>query len=159
MNPAGVAAGRSTRSATWTPTEAANTGPLIQDGVAMTNRLVPYFAAFLLLPFPALAADQVVLTNGDTITGAIVKKDGAKLTIKSEFLGEVTMPWSAVKSIRSDAELNVVLPGGETVKGKLSTTGDQLQVAAGTETKTAPLAAVATLRDAAEQHTFERLEH
>ena len=101
----------------------------------------------------------MVLTNGDTITGAIVKKDGATLTIKSEFLGDVTMPWSAVKSLRSDAELNVVLPGGQTVKGKLSTTGDQLQIAAGGETKTAPLAAVATVRDAAEQHSFERLEH
>jgi putative salt-induced outer membrane protein YdiY len=125
----------------------------------MTNRIARFLTPLLMLPFPALAADQVVLTNGDTITGAIVKKDGAKLTIKSEFLGEVTMPWSAVKSIRSDAELNVVLPGGQTVKGKLSTAGDQLQVAAGAETKTAPLAAVATVRDAAEQHSFERLEH
>jgi putative salt-induced outer membrane protein YdiY len=125
----------------------------------MTNRLVRCFFPLLLLSFPALAADQVVLTNGDTITGAIVKKEGATLTIKSEFLGVVTMPWSAVKSVHSDTELNVVLPAGQTVKGKLSTTGDQLQIAAGPETKTAPLAAVATVRDAAEQHAFERLEH
>ena len=34
----------------------------------MTNRLVRNFIPFLLLSFPALAADQVVLTNGDTIT-------------------------------------------------------------------------------------------
>jgi putative salt-induced outer membrane protein YdiY len=124
----------------------------------MNNRFSRCAIPFLLC-FPALAADQVVLSNGDIITGAIVKKDGAKLTIKSEFLGEVTMPWSAVKSLRSDAELNVVLPGGQAVKGKLSTDGDQLQVSTGTETKTAPLAAVATVRDAAEQHSFERLEH
>jgi putative salt-induced outer membrane protein YdiY len=125
----------------------------------MTNRLIRYFSQLLLLSFPALAADQVVLTNGDTISGVIVKKEGATLTIKSEFLGVVTMPWSAVKSVRSDTELNVVLPAGQTAKGKLSTTGDQLQIAAGPETKTAPLAAVATVRDDAEQHAFERLEH
>jgi putative salt-induced outer membrane protein YdiY len=125
----------------------------------MTNRLVRSFAPLLLLVFPALAADQVVLTNGDTITGAIVKKDGGKLTIKSEFLGEVTMPWSAVKSIRSDAELSVVLPSGETVKGKISSVGDQLQIAAPAGTQTAPLAAVAAVRDAGEQHNFERLLH
>ena len=125
----------------------------------MPNRSVLCFTLFLSLSFPALAADQVVLTNGDTITGAIVKKDGGKLTIKSEFLGEVTMPWSAVKSIRSDAELSVVLPSGETVKGKIASAGDQLQIAAGTETKTAPLAGVAAVRDAAEQHHFERLLH
>jgi putative salt-induced outer membrane protein YdiY len=125
----------------------------------MPTRAALCFTLFLLLPFPALAADQVVLTNGDTITGAIVKKDGAKLTIKSEFLGEVTMPWSAVKSIRSDAELSVVLPSGETVKGTVATAGDQLQIAAGAETKRAPLATVAAVRDAAEQHRFERMLH
>jgi putative salt-induced outer membrane protein YdiY len=112
-----------------------------------------------LLAVPALAADQVVLTNGDVITGAIVKKDGGKLTIKSEFLGEVTMPWSAVKSIRSDADLSVVLPSGETVKGKISSSGDQLQVVAGAQTKAAPLTGVAAVRNDAEQHNFERMQH
>ena len=125
----------------------------------MPNRSALCFTLFLLLSWAALAADQVVLTNGDTITGTIVKKDGGKLTIKSEFLGEVTMPWSAVKSIRSDAELSVVLPSGETVKGKIASAGDQLQVAVGGQTKTAPLAGVAALRDAGEQHNFERLLH
>jgi putative salt-induced outer membrane protein YdiY len=105
------------------------------------------------------AADQVVLSNGDTITGAIIKKDDAKLTIKSEFLGEVSMPWTAVKSIKSDAELVVVLAGGETVKGKLSTSGDTLQVAAPTGAKSTPLTAVTAVRDAAEQHSWERLQH
>ena len=125
----------------------------------MTIRSLRSFIPFLLLSFPALAADQVVLTNGDIISGSIVKKDGDKLTIKSQFMGEVTMPWSAVKSIRSDADLSVVLPSGETVKGKLSTSGDQMQIAAGPETKTAPLAAVSAVRDADEQHTFDRLIH
>ena len=125
----------------------------------MTNLYIRSLIPFLLLSFPALAADQVVLTNGDVISGSIVKKDGDKLTIKSQFMGEVTMPWSAVKSIRSDADLSVVLPSGETVKGKLSTSGDQMQIAAGPETKTAPLAAVSAVRDADEQHTFDRLIH
>ena len=113
----------------------------------------------LFLSFSALAADQIVLTNGDTITGTIVKKDGDKLTIKSEFLGEVSMPWKAVKSIRSDAELSVVLPSGETVKGKIATSGDQLQVAAQGAPKTAPLATVTAVRDDAEQRHYERMLH
>jgi putative salt-induced outer membrane protein YdiY len=105
------------------------------------------------------AADQVVLKNGDTITGAVIKKDGDKLTLKSEFLGEVTMPWSAVKSLKSDQELNVVLPGGETVKGKLTTTGDNLSVAAPSGEKTAALTAVTAVRNDAEQHNWERVQH
>jgi putative salt-induced outer membrane protein YdiY len=105
------------------------------------------------------AADQVVLKNGDTITGTVIKKDGDKLTLKSEFLGEVTMPWSAVKSLKSDQELNVVLPGGETVKGKLTTTGDNLSVAAPSGEKTAALTAVGAVRNDAEQHNWERVQH
>src|ERR1035441_1398453 len=52
-----------------------------RDGLAMPNRSALRFTLFLLLSWAALAADQVVLTNGDTITGTIVKKDGGKLTI------------------------------------------------------------------------------
>jgi hypothetical protein len=108
---------------------------------------------------PILYADQVVLKNGDTITGSILKKDGGKLTIKSEFLGEVSMPWSAVKTVKSDDNLTVVLPSGETVLGKVSTTGDKLEVVTPAATKSAPLADVGAVRNAAEQHAFERLEH
>jgi Protein of unknown function, DUF481 len=116
------------------------------------------FTLALLACFHALAADHVVLSNGDTITGTIVKKDGAKLTIKSEFFGEVTMPWTAVKSIKSDSELTVVLPSGEAVKGKIESAGDQLQVLTAGQTKTAPMAGVTAVRDTAEQHSYERMQ-
>lgn len=107
---------------------------------------------------PMFAADQVVLTNGDTITGAIVKKDGDKLTIKSEFLGEVTMPWTAVKSLRSDSEVFVQLSSGDVVKGKVTTSGNQLEVV-GAQTRAAPLAQVTAVRHAAAQRAYERLLH
>src|ERR1022692_2189399 len=103
----------------------------------------------------ALLADQVVLKNGDTLTGRVIQKDGAKLTLKSELLGEVSIPWAAVKSLKSDGDLVVVLPGGEPVKGKISTNGDNLEVAS----KSAPLAGIAVIRDEAEQKKWEKLEH
>lgn len=106
-----------------------------------------------------LSADQVVLKNGDIITGSVIKKDGAKLTLKSEFLGDVTIPWTAIKSLKSDQELVVVLPGGESVKGKVSTAGDNLDVAAAGGEKSAPLAGVTAVRNDAEEKAFERLEH
>lgn len=111
----------------------------------------------LLATFSLFAADQVVLTNGDIVTGTIVKKDGAKLTIKSDLMGEVTMAWSAVKTIKSDSEVFVQLPTGEVVKGKLATSGDQLQVATSAGTKSAAIAQVAAVRDAGEQHNYERM--
>lgn len=117
------------------------------------------YLLFLSVWLPILSADQVVLKNGDTLTGAIVKKDGAKLTIKSELLGEVSMPWTAVKSIKSDESLTVVLPGGESVAGKISTAGDSLEVATAGGMKSAPLSAVTSVRNPAEQHSWERLQH
>jgi len=106
-----------------------------------------------------LFADQVVLKNGDIITGSVIKKDGAKLTLKSEFLGEVSIPWTAVKSLKSDQELVVVLPGGESVKGKVATNGDNLAVAAAGGEKSAPLATVTAVRNDAEQAAWQRLQH
>lgn len=115
---------------------------------------------YLLLLFASAAtADQVILKNGDTITGAIIKKDGNKLTVKSEFLGEVTMPWSAVKSVRSDEVLTVELPGGEHVAGKVSTEGETIEVATDLGVKPATFATVGDIRNPAEQHAWERLQH
>jgi putative salt-induced outer membrane protein YdiY len=105
------------------------------------------------------AADHVVLKNGDSLTGTVIKKDGDKLTLKSEFLGEVTIPWSAVKSLQSDQELNVVLPGGQSVKGKVSTSGDTLAVSTPAGDRTAALTEVTAVRNDAEEHEWERLQH
>jgi hypothetical protein len=107
----------------------------------------------------ALRADQVVLKNGDTLTGSIVRKDGDKLTFKSEFLGEVTMPWAAVRSVRSDDALTVELPGPERVSGKVATAGDTLEVTTASGARTAPLAQVGAVRNTAEQRAWERLQH
>jgi hypothetical protein len=115
---------------------------------------------FLLLPLAStLFADQVVLKNGDIVTGSIVKKDGGKLTLKSEFLGEVSMPWSAVQSIRTDEPVTVELPGDQKAVGKLQTEGETLQVVGPAETRSAPLSQVGGVRNPAEQRTWERLQH
>jgi putative salt-induced outer membrane protein YdiY len=106
----------------------------------------------------ALFADQVVLKNGDIVTGSIVKKDGGKLTIKSEFLGEVSMPWTAVQSVRSDEPLTVELPGDQRVLGRIATQGENLQIATATETRTAALKDVGAVRNPAEQRSWERLQ-
>jgi hypothetical protein len=122
---------------------------------------VPYIRKFLilLLPLACAGADRVVLKNGDTITGTIVKKDGEKLTFHSEFLGDVSMPWPAVQSLTSDETLTVTLPGGDTVAGKVTTSGENLQVATAAGPRSAPLATVDAVRNPAEQKTWERLQH
>ncbi len=104
-----------------------------------------------------LFSDQVTLKNGDVVSGQITKKDGDSLTIKSEFMGEVTMPWSAVTSVKSDNPLYVKLPNGKQVNGKLSTEGNNVQVTSPAATETAPIGQVATIRNAAEEQNYEKL--
>ena len=45
---------------------------------------------FVCLSVSAAWADQVVLKNGDRVTGSIVKKDAKNLTIKTDHFGVVT---------------------------------------------------------------------
>lgn len=54
----------------------------------------------------SLFADQVVLKNGDRLSGTIEKSDDKSLVIKTEFAGEVTVQWPKenVVVIRSDQE-------------------------------------------------------
>ncbi len=102
-----------------------------------------------------LAADQIVLTNGDTLTGSIVKKEGGKLTFKSDILGEVTVPWDSIKTINAK-DVTVIAPDGKELSGAVSTAGSQLEVATPSGPQTQPLAAVSDIRNAAQ---WERVRH
>lgn len=129
---------------------------------------------FSLILFTSLSgvmlADQITLKNGDVVSGQIIKKDacvapeggpavhGDCLTIKSDFMGEVTVPWTAVTSVKSDNPLYVKLPNGKEVNGKLSTESNNVEVTSPAATETAPIGQVATIRNAAEQQKYEKLQ-
>src|SRR5271156_1005952 len=84
----------------------------------------------VLLFSSALFADQVVLKNGDRLTGTITKSDDKTLLIKTEFAGDVTVQWPAVQQINSTQPLHVVLSNGKTVAGPVATTDGSLAVTA-----------------------------
>ena len=100
-------------------------------------------------------ADQVTLKNGDKITGAIIKKDGANLVMKSSAAGPITIPWDQVDAITTDGPLTVVTAGDHTVQSQITSTGGKL-VVGGTQVATADIVAI---RNPDEQKAFERLEH
>jgi len=110
------------------------------------------------LAIPALA-DQIVLKNGDRLTGSITKSDGKALVIKTDYAGDVTVKFDAIQSITSAGDLNVTL-GGKTVVGPVTTNGDNVVVA----TKTAgpveaPKSSVTLVRSPAEQAAYEKTLH
>lgn len=61
----------------------------------------------LLWCFPLLA-DQIVLRNGDRLSGTIEKSDDKELVIKTELAGEVTVQWPAIQEIRQSNHFMLV---------------------------------------------------
>jgi len=104
-----------------------------------------------------LMADQIVLKNGDRITGSIVKQDGGNLTIKTDLLGTVTTAWDKVESVRADKPLHVVTKEGASLEGTLTTVNGSIEVASAAAKTMVPPSDIATLRNADEQRNYERL--
>jgi len=124
-----------------------------------TTRLVSIFWVLL---FSQLAiADQVVLKNGDRITGTIVKSDGKSLTLKSEFAGTVSIPMDAIVQISSDQQLHVVTKEGQTITGSVSADANKVEIVRSADKETLAVArgSVVALRSNEEQAAWERMQH
>ena len=116
---------------------------------------------FLVFAFSStLFADQVVLKNGDRLTGTIVKSDGKTLLIKTEFAGEVTVQWPAIQEINSTQSLHVGLNNGQTVVGPVATSDGNLAVnTSANGTVTMPKTAVVAMRNDAEEAAYQKSLH
>src|SRR5215831_19341350 len=115
-----------------------------------TFRRSLHIAAFACFSFSTAVADQIVLKDGDRVTGAIVKKDDKTVTIKTLHFGVVTTDWDQVASITADTPINVVLQDGRTLQGTLATQGGQVEVKGQNATVTVPRGQITVLRDAGE---------
>jgi putative salt-induced outer membrane protein YdiY len=130
----------------------------------MRRNLLTVFS--LLLLTCSARADQVVLKNGDRLTGKIVSGDGKTLLLKSEFAGDVTINWDAITDIESSDNINITLKDGTRLSGKVTTQEGKFVVAAAPPAVTpsvAPKEVISAVRNDAEQHTFdaqaERMAH
>jgi hypothetical protein len=112
----------------------------------------------LLLGIPALA-DQIILKNGDRLTGTITKSDGKQLVIKTDYAGDVTVKFDAIESMSSTGDLNVTL-GGKTAVGPVTTNGDNVVVATRAAGPVeAPKSSVTLVRSPAEQAAYDKSLH
>jgi small nuclear ribonucleoprotein (snRNP)-like protein len=102
-------------------------------------------------------ADEVVMKNGDRVTGIIVKQDGKTITIKTDNFGIVSAPWDKVASLKSDQPVNVVLKDGKTLVGTVAPTEGRVEITTkDTKVEVSP-GEVAAIRDADEEKAYERL--
>ena len=114
-------------------------------------------AIFLILIAVQVSADQIILKNGDRLTGKIVKSDGAKLVIKTDLVGDVTVELSSITSFTSDQPLYVTLADGRTVSGVMTVSDAKAELR---PAKSAALALersnIRVIRSEAEQLAYER---
>src|ERR1035438_5169310 len=107
------------------------------------------------LAVSAAWADQVVMKNGDRVTGSIIKKDGKNLTIKTDHFGVVTTSWDQVESATADKPVHVVLAHGTSAQGAVATSNVKVEVTPKDAKLGLAPADVVTIRDDAEQKAYE----
>jgi Protein of unknown function, DUF481 len=116
--------------------------------------------AFLVLSLGGgslLRADQITLRNGDRVSGSIVKKDGATLTIDSAYFGTITLPWDEVDTLTTDIPA-YIQTGGQTQVATIRASAGQVEITSTTGgTRSVAAADVSTIRNNAEQAAYGRL--
>lgn len=120
------------------------------------RQLTNFVAVIVLVTAIPALADQVSLKDGDRLTGTIVQSDGKTLVLHTEYAGDLTLKWDAVKGIESSEPLHVELQNGKTVVGPVSTSDDTVKVATTSGEVAAPVGSVKAL---SQQATYEKLEH
>lgn len=115
-----------------------------------------FFALMVLVVAVPVLADQVSLKNGDRLTGTIVQSDGKTLVLHTEYAGDLTVKWDAIKALESNEPLRVELPNGKTVVGPVSTSDDTVKVATSSGDVTAPVGSVKSL---SQQAAYEKIEN
>lgn len=115
--------------------------------------------AFLLgLAFHSmLFADQVVLKNGDRLSGSILKSDAKLLVIKTDFAGEVSIQWEAIEEIHSTQAMHVDAKNISAAVGTVNTSDGNLVVTT-TANKIVTIPKDAVL-DMDQETAYELLQH
>jgi len=85
-----------------------------ETGTSLRRIALPIFG--LLFWFTNSFASQVVLKNGDRITGVVTVADKESLTINSSLIGEVRIPWNAVE--KADIKEKVEVPAQVRLEGR-----------------------------------------
>lgn len=107
----------------------------------------------------ALNAAQVTLKNGDRLSGTIVSLDDKKLTLKTDYAGDIAIDWSAVAQFSSDQPLVVTQSNHQTVSGPVTMQDSSIVVNNASGAQTIPQSDVAVIRSPADQAAYEKSLH
>lgn len=89
---------------------------------------------------PAAAApapDVIIFTNGDQLTGKLLREIGGSVTFHSDIAGDVIVPWEKIKTIQSSQKFAVIqqgqhvtrkTPDADVPQGTVQVENDQVKV-------------------------------
>jgi hypothetical protein len=93
-------------------------------GGAMMSRLIVFMTVALVLAVGSPAADEVLLKNGDRLTGKIKRLVDGKLTVDSELLGTLTVHLQDVRTVSTQAPIRLNFSDDRTVHQAVSAAED-----------------------------------
>jgi hypothetical protein len=101
--------------------------------------------------------DEVVLKNGNHLTGNIVKLDGDKLVLATDFADSINIRWGSVVSFTADKPLVVKTGDRQAQVLSLAKKDDSVVLGeTGGGSATVPLASINSLRSQDEQSAYEK---
>lgn len=116
-------------------------------------------AGALALCAPAVRADQVIMINGDRLSGRIQKLESGKLNLTSDMVGApVTLPWTNVRSVISNQPLYVLLKDGRTFTGSILDSKEGMRLQDSNSSEVVPRDSIVGLRSFEEQLQYARVE-
>jgi len=119
--------------------------------IASVASVAPFLASVL--------GAQIVLKNGDHLSGSIQHADAKAVTIRTDGAGDVDVAWTAIQDLESTTPLWVVTPDHGPVLGLLSTQGSDLVIAAAQGPVRTSLASTPIIRSVDEEAAYERAQH
>ena len=93
------------------------------------TRTACHVLLFLLAAASVCHADQVTLDNGDRLTGTVKRIGGGSLVIGTEYAGDITINLKRIAALQTDSDMTVVLDDDTRLYGRLSGTGQTLEIA------------------------------
>lgn len=109
---------------------------------------------------PLLSADEVILKNGNHLTGTIVKLDDNKLVLKTDFADTINIKWDAVSSFSAEKAVVIQTPDKKLSATTLDRKDGSVEInAASAQPVTIPADEVKTLRSESEQQVYEASLH
>jgi putative salt-induced outer membrane protein len=110
----------------------------------------------LLFTTSQILADEVILKNGDRLTGKIIRKDKDTVSLETEAMGTVRIKISLIESYRTDDSVALTLSDGRVVTGAIKVENQSAIIETEDNgVEEVELGLIEVIRTPAEQRKFE----